>query len=209
MRGCVGDYMKKYITLGIGVMVIGSSLLIGLNLRQENKISYNKDVEFSASYIIPDNLEQIEERSTLIVEGVFTGERKLDKDEEVLGPSSISQFKVNKVYKGTIDNNIISVIEPCEFENGNFINVEGYVPMQEKEKYTIFLRENKTEYGKQYTIVSLNFGKYNLSNKDTLEPISEDIKHFSDVSELDFVSESSKECKIYNHVKEQVSQKYE
>lgn len=189
--------------------MIGSSILLGLSLRQENKIFYNKDIEFSASYITPDDLEQIEQRSTLIVKGSFTGEREIDKDEDVLGPSSISQFKVNEVYKGTIDNDKISVIEPCEFENGNFINVEGYIPMQEKEEYTIFLRENETEYGKQYTIISLNFGKYNLSNEDDLEPISNDIRYFDDVSELDFVSESSEECEIYNEIKEQVLNEYE
>ncbi len=209
MRGCVGGYMKKYMVLGFGVMIIGSGLLLGLNLKQENKIFYNKDIEFNASYITPNDLDQIQERSTLIVNGSFTGEREVDNDENVVGPSSISQFKVNEVYKGTINNDKISVIEPCEFENGNFTNVEGYIPMQEKEEYTIFLRENQTEYGKQYTIISLNFGKYNLSNKDNLEPISNDIKYFNDVSELDFVSQSSKECDIYNGIKEQVLNEYE
>jgi len=201
--------MKKHMILGIGVMMIGSSLLFGLRSNQENEIFYNKDIEFSASYITPNDLDQIEERSTLIVKGSFTGEREVDNDEDVLGPSSISQFKVNEVYKGNIDNDRISVIEPCEFKNGNFINVEGYIPMQEKEEYTIFLRTNETEYGKQYTIISLNFGKYNLSNEDDLEPISNDIKYFNDVSELDFVSESSKECEIYNEIKEQVLTEYE
>ena len=209
MRGYVGGYMKKHMVLGIGVMIIGSSLLFGLRSNKEEKIFYNKDIEFSATYITPNDLEQVQERSTLIVNGSFTGEREIDKDENVLGPSSISQFKVNEVYKGTIDNDKISVIEPCKFENGNFTNVEGYIPMQEKEEYTIFLRENKTEYGKQYTIISLNFGKYNLSNKEDLKPISNDIRYFNDVSELDFVSESSKECEIYNGIKEQVLNEYE
>lgn len=189
--------------------MIGSSIVLGLSSRQEKKIFYNKDIEFSASYITPNDLDQIEQRSTLIVKGSFTGEREVDNDKNVLGPSSISQFKVNEVYKGTIDNDKISVIEPCKFENGNFINVEGYIPMQEKEEYTVFLRENETEYGKQYTIISLNFGKYNISNEEDLEPISKDIKYFNDVSELDFVSESPKECKIYNEIKEEVLDEYE
>ena len=47
-----------------------------------------------------------------------------------MGPSTISEFKVDKVYKGSIENDIISVLEPFEIKDNilltNIINMMLY-----------------------------------------------------------------------------------
>ena len=83
-----------------------------------------------------------------------------------MGPSTISEFKVDKVYKGSIENDIISVLEPFEIKDNNFTNIEGYIPMEENKEYILFLRENDISEGKQYTIKFISFGKYNTSKEE-------------------------------------------
>jgi hypothetical protein len=185
--------------------IAGAFLLISNN--DKEKISYNKKISFNASYMIPTNLQEVEERSTIIVKGKFTGERKTDQDEDVIGPSSISQFKINKTYKGKSTENIISVIEPFEIEKNDFTNIEGYVPMQENKEYILFLREIDIDGSKEYAIISISFGKYNLSGKE-VSPIETQINYLDEVLENDFVSKSSEECNIYNGIKKDVLNKY-
>lgn len=192
-------------TIAITVTIVGVFLLVSNN--DKEKISYNKKTSFNASYMIPTNLQEVEERSTIIVKGKFTGERKTDQDEDVIGPSSISQFKINKTYKGKSTENIISVIEPFKIEKNDFTNIEGYVPMQENKEYILFLREIDIEGSKEYAIISISFGKYNLSGKE-VSPIDTQINYLDEVLENDFVSKSSEECNIYNEIKEDVLNKY-
>ena len=51
---------------------------------------------------------------------MFTGNRKIDRDPNIIGSSTISEFKVGKVYKGEVYENIISVLEPFEIVNNDF-----------------------------------------------------------------------------------------
>ncbi|MCR8745439.1 hypothetical protein [Romboutsia lituseburensis] len=197
--------MKKIITM-VTILSIGLGAFVVF--KRDNKVSYNKDQAFSASYAIPQDLEQLKEKSPIIVQGRFTGKREADKDKNIIGPSTISQFKVDEVYKGNIGKKTVSVIEPFEIEKKDFANIEGYIPMIENQDYVLFLRENDTEFGKQYTIISISFGKYNLSNENEVKEQTKEIKYFDEVKKQDFIPQSPQECKIYNNIKEDIVDNY-
>ena len=171
----------------------------------KSSITYNKNEAFSATYVVPNNLSELEENTPIIVKGYFNGVRKTDTDKNLVGPSSISSFKISKVVKGEVKEGIIPVVEPCKIENGNFSNVEGYIPMEENQEYMLYLRPNDTKEGIQYSIVSLNFGKYNLSDNDGLRPFTREINSYDEVADLDFVTNSQDICLRYNNIKEEIT----
>ncbi len=74
---------------------------------------------------------------------MFTGNRKIDRDPNIIGSSTISEFKVGKVYKGEVYENIISVLEPFEIVNNDFKNIEGYIPMEESSEYILFFEREQ------------------------------------------------------------------
>ena len=198
--------MKKTIII---FSIIGISIsTIGISKISNNKISYNKNQSFAASYIIPQNLEELESKTEIIVKGRFTGETEIDKDKNVIGPSTISQFKVNKTYKGNISQDTISVIEPYKIEKKDFTNIEGYLPMEDDKEYILFLRENNVQSKKQYTIKSISFGKYNLTSKEIAHPQETKIDYLDEAIKKDFISQSESECDTYNNIKQDVLKKY-
>lgn len=199
----------KYFVLPAIICILISSFVIIKNRDESEAISYNKGVSYVASYVVPDDLDSLEDRSEIVVSGTFTGDRKIDSDESLVGPSSVSSFNIDEVYKGKLASKTISVLEPCAFEDDNFINIEGYIPMKENEEYLLFLRENDTLDGKQYSIISMSFGKYNLSSNKTISPVSRTIENFSEVSNLDFATPVYQECDAYNNIKSQVLKKYQ
>lgn len=122
-----------------------------------------------------------------------------------MGPSTISEFKV---YKGSIENDIISVLEPFEIKDNNFTNIEGYIPMEENKEYILFLRENDISEGKQYTIKFISFGKYNTSKEDNIVNQKSNIKYLEEVKDSEFISESQEICDTYINIKGEVLDKY-
>ncbi len=91
---------------------------------------------------------------------------------------------MDKVHKGSIDENIISVLEPFEVIDNDFINIEGYIPMEEDAEYILFLRENNTLEGNQYTIKFMSFGKFSTLKENTVVNQKSFIKYFEDVQVL-------------------------
>lgn len=199
--------MKKsiiaFISLALVITIMGVTLS-----RKGEKVTYNKSQAFDATYVIPSDLEALENSSEVIVKGSFTGSRETDKDDSLIGPSTVSQFKVDEIYKGNVDKDTISVLEPYEIVKNDFINIEGYIPMEDGKDYLLFLRENNTEYGKQYSIISISFGKYNLSNTKTVQTYQKSIEYLDEVLESDFVTNSQVECDKYNNIKEEIISKY-
>lgn len=91
--------------------------------------------------MILENLEELDKSISIILKGNFTGNRKIDRDTNIVGLSTISEFKVDK---GGIENSIIFVLEPFDIKDNNFINIEVYIPMDANKEYILFLRENNT-----------------------------------------------------------------
>lgn len=195
----------KKIFVCIMVLVLSMFFTGSSNIKAESFISYNKGVKYEATYSVPESLEELESGSEVIVIGKYLGGRITDTDPSLIGPGSIAQFEVEQVQKGSINNETISIIEPCKFVNGNYINVDGYVPMKQGNEYILYLREINTSSGTQYTIVSGNFGKYNLSNNTALLPNPDVINNFEQVSDLDMVTSSLKKCELYNKIKSQIT----
>lgn len=198
--------MRKVIILYSILVIIWTS--ISLTNQKNIKITYNKNEVITASYITPKDVKELEENSPIILRGRFTGKRKLDEDPSVVGPLTISEFKVDKVHKGSIDENIISVLEPFEVIDNDFINIEGYIPMEEDAEYILFLRENNTLEGNQYTIKFMSFGKFSTLKENTVVNQKSFIKYFEDVQGSDFVNESEEICNTYLEIKSNVLNKY-
>lgn len=112
------------------------------------------------------------------------------------------------MYKGSIENDIISVLEPFEIKDNNFTNIEGYIPMEENKEYILFLRENDISEGKQYTIKFISFGKYNTSKEDNIVNQKSNIKYLEEVKDSEFISESQEICDTYINIKGEVLDKY-
>ena len=86
--------MKKSIII-IFLFILGTSNIL---IKSKNtKVTYNKNEIISASYVIPEDLEELDENAPIILKGSFTGNRKIDEDTNIVGPSTISEFKVDKV----------------------------------------------------------------------------------------------------------------
>ena len=198
--------MKRIIVV-LFITLLGTNINL-ISKQTKEKISYNQKQVITASYITPNSLQELEEISPIIVKGKFTGEREHDKDPNVIGPSTISQFKVDKVYKGKIYENTISVLEPFEIIDNDFNNIEGYIPMNENSEYVLFLRENKTKEGRQYTIKSISFGKYNTSKNIKINPQKSKINYLEEAIINDFITESQEICDTYNEIKSNVLDKY-
>lgn len=198
--------MKRIIVV-LFITLLGTNINL-ISKQTKEKISYNQKQVITASYTTPNSLQELEEISSIIVKGKFTGEREHDKDPNVIGPSTISQFKVDKVYKGKIYENTISVLEPFEIIDNDFNNIEGYIPMNENSEYVLFLRENKTKEGRQYTIRSISFGKYNVSKSNKISPQKSRINYLEEATINDFITESQEICDTYNEIKSSVLDKY-
>lgn len=198
--------MKKIIIISF-IVLLGTKINL-ISEQTKDKVTYNQKQVITASYITPNSLQELEEISPIIVKGKFTGEREHDKDPNVIGPSTISQFKVDKVYKGKIYENTISVLEPFEIIDSDFNNIEGYIPMEKNSEYILFLRENQTKEGMQYTIKSISFGKYNTSKNIKINPQKSKINYLEEAIINDFITESQEICDTYNEIKSNVLDKY-
>lgn len=195
---------SKKVLSSIVFIILCLGIVLSSNINNSN-ISYNKGETFSATYVVPNNLKELENSSDIIVKGYFNGDRAIDSDKDLVGPSSISKFEVKEVLKGDLKEDTISVLEPFKIEKGNFSNVEGYIPMEEDHEYMLYLRPNNTSKGIQYSIVSLNFGKYNISNNTGVSAYSRQITSFDEVADMDFITDSNEVCQRYNDIKSQIT----
>lgn len=130
--------MKKLIII-IFLFILGTSNII-IKLKN-TKVTYNKKEIIPASYMILENIEELDKSTPIILKGNFKGNRKIDRDINIVGLSTISEFKVDK---GGTENSMISVLEPFDIKDNNFTNIEVYIPMEENKEYILFFRENNT-----------------------------------------------------------------
>ena len=64
--------MKKSIII-IFLFILGTSNIL---IKSKNtKVTYNKNEIISASYVIPEDLEELDENAHIILKGSFTGNR--------------------------------------------------------------------------------------------------------------------------------------
>ena len=193
---------KSYLIISLSILICGTTYL---SSESKDKITYQS---MDATYRQPSDIKELEESSDYIIKAIYTGESEIDTDEEVIAPSTISKVKVDKVYKGNLDESEISVLEPYTLEDNEFNNLSGYMPMTKDCEYVLFLRKNELPQGDQYTIISINYGKYNLSSDSSVKLHTNEIKHLDEVKDADFVSDSQLEAKLYEDIKEDIIKKY-
>ena len=80
--------------------------------------------------------------------------------------------------------------------------------MEENKEYILFLRENNTKKGKEYTIKFMSFGKFNTLKSSKITPQKSNIKYLEEIKNNEFISESPEVCDNYNKIKSDVLDKY-
>lgn len=154
-----------------------------------------------------EKLAELEKEATIIVQGVFTGERKSNPLDLSKGKlfSSDSMVEVKRVIKGDLEGkeNII-VYEPgyIRDEDSTFVTIDGYTLLNERGKYTLFLKPVDGLDG--YAIVGLFQGKYNHD----IQKSGNKVMPSFDLDQLAKVDYFGEHVQQFNQLKEEVLNKY-
>lgn len=155
-----------------------------------------KVISSSADYPQYHNIGQLDSMADLIIEGIFSGERRVQhwygSDDQLIFSASLSTVSTVKTIKGNSENNI-KIIEPAYLEKETLYTIEGYNLMSNKSKYLLFLKQNPDG---TYMLLGMYQGKYNLDN---LKTESGDEKYFTN---------DSGQRDHYAKLKEQISRVY-
>jgi hypothetical protein len=195
--------MKRVIILGasLSVFCIGIPIAVSSSLRAKPIQSTNRqkpvvrqvgDVErlyglpvfrTHASYIAPDNIEEMIQRSELIVIGktpknVTEGKAVLPRasDGTIHGVYTEVPFNISRTFKGNKDIKEITIAQSAavvRLEDGTppYLQVMGeYTPMEPNTRYLMFLRRGTPGSGGEhlYVPIGVAYGQHNLTS-DTEE----------------------------------------
>ena len=133
------------------------------------KNQYGNHVIADAKLDYYGNLNDVEKETEVIVLGkkIKQNPSTIQKNNGyVNGVYTISNFKIEKVFKGNFKaGDIIVVFESAGIDEktGKIYHIEGYELMEKDEKYLLFLRHSETD--PWYMISGLKFGKISLSGK--------------------------------------------
>jgi len=132
-----------------------------------------------ASYIAPDDIEEMIRRSELIVIGktpknVAEGKSVLPRDDEgtIHGAYTEVPFKISKTFKGDKDLKEITLAQAAAVvrpEDGKpaYIQVLGeYTPVEPNTRYLMFLKRGNPGSGGEhlYTPIGVVYGQHNLTS---------------------------------------------
>ena len=133
------------------------------------KNQYGNHIFIEAKLDAYRNLNDVEKETEVIVLGkkIKQNPSTIQKNNGyVNGVYTISNFKIEKVFKGNFKaGDIIVVFESAGIDKktGKIYHIEGYELMEKDEKYLLFLRHSETD--PWYMISGLKFGKISLSGK--------------------------------------------
>ena len=133
------------------------------------KNQYGNHIIADAKLDYYGNLDDVEKETEVIVLGkkIKQNPSTIQKNNGyVNGVYTISNFKIEKVFKGNFKaGDIIVVFESAGIDEktGKIYHIEGYELMEKDEKYLLFLRHSETD--PWYMISGLKFGKMSLSGK--------------------------------------------
>ena len=133
------------------------------------KNQYGNHIFIEAKLDAYRNLNDVEKETEVIVLGkkIKQNPSTIQKNNGyVNGVYTISNFKIEKVFKGNFKaGDIIVVFESAGIDEktGKIYHIEGYELMEKDEKYLLFLRHSETN--PWYMISGLKFGKISLSGK--------------------------------------------
>ena len=135
------------------------------------KNQYGNHIIADAKLDYYGNLDDVEKETEVIVLGkkIKQNPSTIEKDKVyngVCGVYTISNFKIEKVFKGNFKpRDVVDVFESAGIDEktGKIYHIEGYELMEKDEKYLLFLRHSETD--PWYMISGLKFGKISLSGK--------------------------------------------
>ncbi|WP_044022216.1 hypothetical protein [Bacillus sp. SG-1] len=158
----------------------------------------------SADYQVYESLEELENNSDLIVKGKLYGEptiQNIYQNGVHIDSVGKTEIKINDIFKGQVsEGTIIIVYEPGFVRDNILETMEGYVPMNKRGNYLLFLQENPKG---EYVVMGVNQGKYDLSitkKATTYTSISKE-----KLEKVDYVGESPNR---FNKMKNEVFEKY-
>src|SRR5699024_6612897 len=96
--------------------------------------------QLSASYQVPNNLNQIEQNSDLVIKGKVLGIQSFG--EYIEGgdiASTLTEIEVIEVFDGKHNGDNLVVAEPYRLTNDGIEPIGHYVPLEPEEEYVFFL----------------------------------------------------------------------
>lgn len=191
--------MKRVIILGASLLAfcVGIQVAVSSSLRTKPTQSTNLQQSVAremggverlyglpvfrthASYIAPDDIEEMIRRSELIVIGktpknVTEGKAVLPRTDDgtIHGVYTEVPFKISKTFKGDKDLKEITLAQAAAVvrpEDGTsaYIRVLGeYTPVEPNTRYLMFLRRGKLSSGSEnlYTPIGVVYGQHNLTS---------------------------------------------
>ena len=154
------------------------------------KNQYGNHIFIEAKLDAYRNLNDVEKETEVIVLGKKIKQNPSTiqkKNGYVNGVYTISNFKIEKVFKGNFKaGDIIVVFESAGIDKktGKIYHIAGYELMEKDEEYLLFLRHSETD--PWYMISGLKFGKISLSGKKSEFRIElEKADHYPEAFELE------------------------
>lgn len=161
--------------------------------------------QHEADYHVPSSFDDLKERAEIIVKVKTIQDLSDDAIEgEVLG--SKKEVEVLNSYKGDFEiGKRIIIIEPAFVRDGEYVQTDAYVKMENDELYILFLKQgdNENEYG----VVSLGFGKYS-EEKQAYHGELNEFSTFEDLKQYDFISNLDEMTALYEKIKEDVLKEF-
>ncbi|AQY52011.1 putative lipoprotein [Listeria weihenstephanensis FSL R9-0317] len=189
-----------------------SLFLVGCTNDNANEVTKETKIggSLSADYNIPESIGDIEEISedileTQVIRNISIGEYDGNNGDI---PSTITELEVLQNYKGSFKKgDRIRVAEPYYLKDGALEFIENYVPLQQNENYTVFLRGGHESDGIS-SIISMGFGKYREELTEKQAEVT-DFETLGELGKFDFISPEIEQVGDYKSLKEEVFQEYE
>ncbi|MFL8936130.1 hypothetical protein ACKA06_04940 [Rossellomorea oryzaecorticis] len=171
-------------------------------INEETKISNTVSI---ADYHVPTDLTNLEERAEFIVN--VRAIQDLGDDVvngETLG--SRKEVEVLKGYKNSLKKgDKIVIVEPAFVKDNEYYSVESYLKMDDGKDYTLFLQKGDDE--NEYGVVSLAYGKYSKNEKKFNGKLSS-FSLLKEAEPYNFISDHTDEIELYEHIEDEVNNKY-
>ena len=169
-------------------------------LENNQTISQN---QLSASYPVPNNLNQIEQNSDLVIKGKVLGIQSFG--EYIEGgdiTSTLTEVDVLEVFDGDYNEGHLVVAEPYRLTDEGIEPVGHYIPLEPEEEYIFFLQDSGEDI---WMLNYMGFGKYH-PEKEVLNQSIQSFSTYEEIKAYDFLSDS--EANKYSTIREDVLNVY-
>lgn len=175
---------------------------------EQNSITY-KIASAQAKMPYFEDLNSLESYSEVIVIGHVTGQQGTYQVKTgsgtVIEELGKTPFQIDKVFKG---NNIvkeqtsITVMEDGRVEDGKYQTLEGYIKMNESDRYLLFLRKTGDN---TYAINGSYQGKFNIDNPGNVSQFKGNSISLEQLKDVEYIGEFTDH---FNELKEEAIHKY-